>query len=375
MYRKISTALGFLVLASIGLLGCQATETSISTPSTTTSPAVTPSSKPAPIEPVSEDINWSIGDTVVAATITRPDDAKVHPAIVFIPGSGPTDRDWNSSLLTGTNGSARLLANDLVKNGFVTIRYDKRFTGPNAQKNLPFLIGKISMESHMEEVAGAVDHLRSRSDVDPGQIYAVANSEGTIHAMNYQIRQKNAFAGLVLLAPPGRNMVALMHSQIEAQVASLPDAQTIMAGYEKLVADFVAGKAFISDPAVPEGINTLIQSFYAPVNLPFTRELFTTDPAVLLGQVTTPVLLVIGKKDVQVDWQADGALLETAAKLHQNVTFFYPENANHVLKNEPRPRSALTGADSLTYNASDRVLDPEALKIVQDWLASQTTRK
>lgn len=132
-------------------------------------------------------------------------------------GSGPTDRDWNSPLLSGTNGSAHLLAEEIAKSGFVTIRYDKRFTGPNAEKNMPLMIGEISMEGHLEELVGAVAQLLSRSDVDPQKIFALANSEGNIHAMNYQKEREAKFAGLVLIAPPGRNMPDIMHTQIEAQ--------------------------------------------------------------------------------------------------------------------------------------------------------------
>ena len=46
-----------------------------------------------PIHTVSEEVNWIIGETAVYGTITRPDDNKIHPAILFIAGSGPTDRD------------------------------------------------------------------------------------------------------------------------------------------------------------------------------------------------------------------------------------------------------------------------------------------
>jgi hypothetical protein len=56
---------------------------------------------PAHLSVVSEDVSWQIGDTPVAATITRPDDNDIHPAVVFVPGSGPTDRDWNTPLLPG----------------------------------------------------------------------------------------------------------------------------------------------------------------------------------------------------------------------------------------------------------------------------------
>jgi alpha-beta hydrolase superfamily lysophospholipase len=310
---------------------------------------------------------------MVSAEITRPDNPGPHPAIVFVAGSGPTDKDWNSALLTGTNGSARLLAEELAKSGFVTIRYDKRFTGPYAQQNMPFLTGKISLESHVEEVAGAVNLLTSRNDVNPQNIYLVANSEGNLHALNYQKEKEPKFAGMVLLAPPGRPLAAVMRTQIEAQVASLPNAKEIMAGFDKLMAEFMAGHPFTASPDVPEGINNLVKSFYEPVNLPFTRQIFIVDAAPLLNRITVPVLVVIGKRDVQVDWQLDGAPLEAAAKGHPNVTFIYPENANHVLKYEPRPRAALSAADALTYNASDRVLDTDALQAIKDWLATHKT--
>jgi pimeloyl-ACP methyl ester carboxylesterase len=322
---------------------------------------------------ISENVSWQIGDTVVAATVTRPDDRSVHPAVVLVAGSGPTDRDWNSPLLPGTNGSARLLAEELAKNGYVTIRYDKRVAGPNAEKNLPLLVGKISMKSHVDELAGAVDVLLARPDVNPDRIFVLANSEGTIHALNYQLSKEPKFAGLILTGMPGRSMADVIRAQIEAQVAALPNAQEIMAGYDKLMADFLAEKPFVAELALPEWINNLVQGFYTPINLPFTREFFALDPASLLGKVTEPTLVMIGKKDIQVDYQLNGLPLEAAAKNNDNVSFAYPENADHVLKYESRPREILTAADVTTqYNASDRVLDDGALQIIIEWLGQNS---
>jgi uncharacterized protein len=323
---------------------------------------------PSPLAIINEDVSWQIGETSVAATITRPDDQVVHPAVVFVAGSGPTDRDWNSPFLPGTNGSAKLLAEELAKNGFVTIRYDKRVTGPYAEKNLPLLTGKISMEGHVDELAGAVNTLIARPDVNPDKIFVLANSEGTIHALNYQLTRAPKFAGLILSAMPGRNMADLIHSQLAAQIASLPDAEKIMAGFDKLMVNFLAGKPFVADPALPEAYNNLVQGFYAPINLPFTRELFSLDPSPMLGKVTEPILVITGKKDIQVDPLLDGIPLESVAKGLDNISFVYPENANHVLKYEPRPRETLTGADGLKYNAADQILDPDSLQIIKNWL-------
>ena len=387
MVIKLSLITSLLLVAAVIAAGCGAGPSpspttppaasaspspSASIPGTTPAPSMsatpTASTSPAQVQIISEEVSWNIEDTVVAATITRPDDAGVHPAVVFVAGSGPTDRDWNSPLLPGTNGSARLLAEEMAEDGFVTIRYDKRVAGPNAQENIPKLVGKISMESHVEELAGAVKMLAERPDVDPARIYVIANSEGTIHALNYQIAREPKLAGLILTGMPGRTLADLTRAQLEAQVASLPNAKEIMEGYDKLMARFLAGEPFVADPALPEGINNLVQGLYVPINLPFTREFFALDPAPLLTEVSVPVMVMIGQKDIQVDYQLDGQVLEEVAEGMQNVTFIYPENANHVLKNETRPRSALTSADALTYNASDRVLDSGALQSIRDWL-------
>ena len=95
------------------------------------------------------------------------------------------------------------------------------------------------------------------------------------------------------------------------------------------------------------------------------------DAAPLLRQVDVPVLVIIGKKDIQVDWQADGEPLQRAAAGHEEVTFLFPENANHVLKQELRPRSELVPAEvAESYNGPDTRLDPQALASILAWLAA-----
>ena len=110
-----------------------------------------------------------------------------------------------------------------------------------------------------------------------------------------------------------------------------------------------------------------------PANLPFARELWLADASALLQQVQVPVLVVIGKKDIQVDWQVDGEALQRAAAGRQEVTFLFPENANHVQKYEPISRAELTPAEAVTgYNAPDAHLDEEALSGILQWLAAHT---
>ena len=46
-------------------------------------------------------------------------------------------------------------------------------------------------------------------------------------------------------------------------------------------------------------------------------------------------------------------------------------NANHVLKLEETPVEELTAANGANYNAADRVLDPEVVEIIMEWLGEQ----
>ena len=82
--------------------------------------------------------------------------------------------------------------------------------------------------------------------------------------------------------------------------------------------------------------------------------------------------MVLGKKDIQVDWQVDGALFEAFAQTHDQIRVLYMENANHVLKFEPRPRAELTPADAMaTYSGDGIGLDPDAVEAILSWLSAR----
>jgi len=316
-----------------------------------------------------EEVSWMIGETTVAATLTVPEGSGPFPAIILVAGSGPTDRDWNSPLLPGTNGSGALFADMLTKAGFVTLRYDKRVSGPDAMANLEILMGQLSLESHREEVAGGISFLANHNAVDIARLFGLANSEGTIHILNYQRQDPEwPLAGLILAAPPGRSMPEVLRSQIEPQLADSADPKGLLALFDEAMERFLAGKPIEPSTDLPEAVRQLLLSLEAPANLPFTRELFKVDSASWLADIEIPVLVLIGKKDIQIDWQLDGQRLEEAVAGNLNVIFVYPENANHVFKHEEKLVEDLTAADAVHYNSADRVLDQESVRTILAWL-------
>jgi len=324
------------------------------------------------------EVSWAVGPTTVHGSLVRPAGPGPFPAVVLVAGSGPTDRDWNSPLLPGTNGSARLLAEALARAGIASLRYDKRASGPHVRETIAAMpaiagsTGKFSMQSHLDELIGGVAFLASQTFVDPSRIFGLGNSEGTLHVLNYQLRDPEIpFAGLVLTGPPGRAVGAVARAQLAAQASGLPNGDGFLALYDAAIARFLAGEPVAPDPSLPVAFQQLLQGLAAPVNQPMARELWIADAASLLAQVSVPVLIIIGKKDIQVDWIADGEPLQRAAVGHDRVTFLFPENANHVLKSEPRPRSALGPADVLpSYNGPDAQLDPVTTEAIVNWLRS-----
>src|SRR6185437_5718989 len=147
-----------------------------------------------------------------------------------------------------------------------------------ARENLQALIGKLSMQSHADGLAGAVRTLAEQDTVRGDRIFALASSEGTLHALNYQSHSPAIpFAGLVLIGPPGRAVGTVARSQLAGEAASLPNGDALLALYDAAIARFIVGEPMAPDPALPQGVQTLLQSLESPANLPFSRELWRAD--------------------------------------------------------------------------------------------------
>lgn len=110
-------------------------------------------------------------------------------------------------------------------------------------------------------------------------------------------------------------------------------------------------------------------SFLKEENQPFSQEFLRAEPLDSFSKVSEPMLVIIGKKDIQVKWNIDGSLLEKAVSAKQNVTFSYPINANHVLKYFKNPIETSSPQELMSgYNGEDTFLDPEAWDIIVNWI-------
>lgn len=323
---------------------------------------------------INRELTWNVDGLPMKGTLTMPDDDTMHPGVILIAGSGPTDRDWCSPLLPGTNGSGKLLAEYLALRGFSTFRYDKIASAKNVKDYIKEIEGKISMQSHVEELAGAVSAFILSGATPKTNLIALTNSEGSIHALNYQFSgRKPGFSGFIMTGVAARTIGDVARSQILFQTRMLENHASIMRSYDESISAFLAGSEATPDPSLPEGVKTLIMGLSNPVNLPFSRELWNYSMASAVQRVKEPVLMIIGKKDIQVNWKDDGGIIERIAEGHKNITVYFPENANHVLKYEDRAAEQLSGAAvAESYNSDRRIIDPDTVNRIYEWLLANS---
>jgi hypothetical protein len=163
-------------------------------------------------------------------------------------------------------------------------------------------------------------------------------------------------------------MSEVLLAQLRLQLGASPDGDDMLNEITASIRRYSAGEAMNPVPGLPDPVKIVLQSFDAPANLPFARELWATNTVDLLSCVDIPTLVLIGRKDVQVDAHVDGGLLLSATHGMTNISFAFPGNANHVLKEDARTAEAFAAAPGTGYNEPGTRLDPEAVSTILSWL-------
>jgi hypothetical protein len=242
--------------------------------------------------------------------VPKPPVAKV-PVVVFIAGSGPTDRDGNSAM--GLQSDAyRLLASALADRGIASLRFDKRGVG---QSGINFDPAALTLDDFVADAAAMIGSLRG----DPrfGKIAVLGHSEGGLIALKLAT-DSPGLDSVILLATAGRPLAALLHEQLASKV----DATTLAAA-DKAIVDLRAGNPL-------EELPPALAPLFHPAVRRFLKSELDIDPVPLTQRVTAKLTVIQGEHDAQVTMK-DATLLAHANKSAKLVTF---SKMNHVLKDE-----------------------------------------
>ncbi|AMY70218.1 alpha/beta hydrolase [Frigidibacter mobilis] len=236
-------------------------------------------------------------------------------AVIIVPGSGPTDRDGNSSPMALRSDSYRLLAEGLAAEGIASLRVDKRgFYGSAAALADA---NDVTIANYAQDVR---DWVNKASDLAPC-VWIAGHSEGGLVALVAAQTPPDSLCGLILMATPGRPIGRLLVEQFAANPMNGP----LMLELEGLVADLEAGEA--RDPAL---VSPMLQPLFSAGLQRYMIDLFSYDPISLAQGWEGPVLIVQGEADIQVG--ADHAGLLAAALPQAEVTML--PGATHMLKQD-----------------------------------------
>lgn len=252
---------------------------------------------------------------VLKGTLLAPETGPKGPAIVILPGSGPTDRDGNNPLGV-RGGTYRMLAEGLAAQGVTTLRMDKRglFASATASNNPN---GVTVADLAVDANAWAA---KLKAETGAPCVWLLGHSEGGLVALLAAMHGED-LCGLILVSTGGRNYADVLLAQIDANPANPPEIRKAAA---EAIAALKAGNKV--DPAtLPPPLG---QQLFNPVIQDFLIEAFRHDPAWLVRAVDKPVLIIQGENDIQVP-VGDAKLLKAA---QPGATLVVLPGVNHILK-------------------------------------------
>jgi pimeloyl-ACP methyl ester carboxylesterase len=304
-----------------------------------------------------EEVEIVDGDVSLAGTLTRKKGLVAQggklPAVFFLSGSGPQDREGFSS---GIDVGTHEILDRLTREGFLVLRVDDRgvgaSTGPTQDMDFDDLV---------EDGRRAVRFLLARPDVDPRRVVLIGHSEGGVSAPI--LATTEPIAAVVLMAAPGRPIDELLGEQLRFGRALQGAKPEELAAFERELDAFLdhiaKGEPIPNQDLAPE------LAAFVPARAWLLSHL-GRDPLAVLKQVRCPILILQGGKDVQVSAERDAPRLVAAldaAKHADHELKLFPA-LDHLFKKASDPPSEL---DYLKA----RPVDAEFLDALAAWLRAR----
>jgi len=264
------------------------------------------------------------------------------PALLIIPGSGPTDRDGNNPL--GVKAAPyKQLAEALSKDGVSTVRIDKR--GMFGSKAAIPDANKVSVAEYAADVHLWVDALRRKTGAPC--VWVAGHSEGGLVALAAGQRP-SGICGVITISAAGRHIGDILREQLQSNPANAPILPPALAAIDTLER---GGSVDVASLPAP------LASLFNPAVQPFMRDLMGQHPTELAKSLTIPLLIVQGDQDLQVK-VSDAELLHRAQPKSELRVI---PGMNHVLKSLPKDDRA---ANMASYADPARPLAPEIAKAI-----------
>jgi pimeloyl-ACP methyl ester carboxylesterase len=324
----------------------------------------------------------------LAGTITFPkgfDPKLQYPAVVFVTGSGPQDRDET----IGKHKPFREIANYLASQGMVVLRYDDRGVGQSSGEFI-----KATSLDFADDAMAVWQFARQIEGVDRSRVGLLGHSEGGIIGPMVAAWQREV-GFLILIAPPVLPGSEILSSQIDriAEIEGVGQedraaAKALQIELQQIALRFPSddesalsevrraivqrwdtlGRLSQSVAAADEGarkkiVIDAITAQFKGLQSPWMRQFLAYDPSSNWVLFDCPVLAVWAEKDTQVLYEPNLKKLESIVTHNMNLKadMVVLSGLNHLLQR------ADTGLPD-EYDQIDQTIDPIALDTFGNWL-------
>lgn len=278
----------------------------------------------------------------IFGTLTTPtNNPSKMPIVLFIAGSGPTDRNGNSIIGIKTNTTLQL-AHVLAQNGIASVRYDKRGIGESSAAGKSEI--KLRFDNYVQDAKDWVTLLRR--DARYSSLVVVGHSEGSLIGM---ISSGNADK-FISIAGAGEPAGVILKKQLK----QLPVDQYAEA--QKSIDTLQMG-----DTLRHKTSHYNLVSLFRPSVQPYLISWFKYDPKVEIKKLSIPVLILQGKLDLQVS-ESDAQSLHDAQPKSKLVLI---DNMNHVLKDVTDDKSENAKAYTNPYLPVDTTLVKSVIEFIR----------
>jgi uncharacterized protein len=314
----------------------------------------------------------SDGGVRLAGTVVIPEGPGPFPAVVFVTGSGPQDRD---EALLG-HRPFLVIADYLARHGIASLRYDDRGFAKSTGT-----FETATSADFAADAEAALHFLQHVPGIARDRVGILGHSEGGLIGPMIAARTRDV-AFLVLMAGPGMpgDSLSLLQlrrlassstpsAQVDAQVDNNRRLFHAVSGARDS-ADAVARVLAVRQEiigALPENqrvaaASRLDQTIPKLVN-PWMRYFLRYDSRTALRNVHVPVLALGGTLDLQVPARENLSGIDAALKAAGNKGYRIVElpNLNHLFQ------TATTGAPS-EYATIEETIAPQVLDLITSWI-------
>ena len=257
---------------------------------------------------------------------------------IIISGSGPTDRDGNSTYIK--SDYLKMLAEGLFENGVSSYRYDKRGVG-NSIVNIQSG-DDIKFIDYINDVVSIINHFKDTKEYK--RIVVIGHSEGALIGM---IASRLIADSFISIAGAGEDYLTLIQRQLSIQPP-----------YVKSMSDPVIEK--LKNKELVDSVPPLLNSLFNNTVQKYLIDASSYDPKQEISKLDIPVLIVQGSNDIQIEIK-DAQLLHNAAKKSRLEII---QGMNHVFRQAPENRLL----NMQTYGNPELSIDDSLVNLIVDFI-------